>query len=159
VVGGRLQRAVQVTAAEVDQETEGLLRAPARPPPPTLTAPEAEGVEDDENNNTEGQGAAAAAPKAVGGAPAKGKEAPNAQVAMDTAVEFDTANIHFNQLNCHHSRDVHTSLELAVTEEQLVLYLLQEPYNYERNPCGLTKLYLHYLPDVNAARLYMRHLN
>jgi hypothetical protein len=69
---------------------------------------------------------------------------------INIAVEFDTANVHVNQLNCYHSRDVHTSLELAVPEKQLVPYLLQEPYNYERNPCRLTKSYLHYLPDVNC---------
>jgi hypothetical protein len=83
VVGGRLQRALKVTAAEVDQETEGLLCAPARPASP-LTAPMAEVVEGDNNNNTAGQGAAAAAPEAAGGAPAEDKETPDAQVAMDT---------------------------------------------------------------------------
>jgi hypothetical protein len=64
-------------------------------------------------------------------------------------VTFSTKNILLNQLNCHKSRLVHSSLELA-TPNDLFIYFLLETYNHKGNPCGLTKSYLHYLPDVDS---------
>jgi hypothetical protein len=54
------------------------------------------------------------------------------------------------QLNCHKSRAVHTSLEADTPKTGLFIYFLQETYSYEQNPCGLTKLFLHFLPDVKC---------
>jgi hypothetical protein len=64
-------------------------------------------------------------------------------------VTFSTKNILLNQLNCHKSRLVHSSLELA-TLNNLFIYFVQETYNHKGNPCGLTKSYLHYLPHVDS---------
>jgi hypothetical protein len=54
------------------------------------------------------------------------------------------------QLNCHKSRNVHTSLEADTPKTGLYIYFLQETYNHLLNPCGLTKSFLHYLPDTNC---------
>jgi hypothetical protein len=59
-------------------------------------------------------------------------------------------NIKVKQINCNHLRIVHTSLELAAPLDELFLTFLQEPYLHNRNPCGLTKSFLHYTPDVNC---------
>jgi hypothetical protein len=54
------------------------------------------------------------------------------------------------QLNCHKFQNVHTSLEADTPATGLYIYFLQETYNHLRNPCGLTKYFLHYLPDTNC---------
>jgi hypothetical protein len=41
-------------------------------------------------------------------------------------------------------------LEADTPETGLFIYFLQENYNYKQNPCGLTKLFLHFLPDVKC---------
>ena len=51
------------------------------------------------------------------------------------------------QLNCHHSRVVHTSLEASLPNSSYIC-LLQEPYLYEDNVCGLDSSRLYYLKDV-----------
>jgi hypothetical protein len=59
-------------------------------------------------------------------------------------------NIKVKQINCNHSQLVHTSLELAAPPYELLLTFLQEPYLHNRNPCGLTKSFLHYTPNLNC---------
>ena len=54
------------------------------------------------------------------------------------------------QLNCHHSRVVHTSLEADLPLQSSYLCLLQEPYIYEGNVCGLEKNRLYYKKDVST---------
>ena len=52
------------------------------------------------------------------------------------------------QLNCHHSRVVHTSLEVDLPLQSSFICLLQEPYLHEGNVCGLDKNRVHYMKNV-----------
>ena len=54
------------------------------------------------------------------------------------------------QLNCHHSRIVHTSLEADLPDQTSFICLLQEPYLYEGNVCGLDKNRVHYMKNVSS---------
>ena len=54
------------------------------------------------------------------------------------------------QLNCHHSPVVHTSLEADLPLQSSYLCLLQEPYIYEGNVCGLDRSRLYYQRDVST---------
>ena len=58
-----------------------------------------------------------------------------------------------NQLNCHHSRVVHTSLEASLPQSSYIC-LLQEPYIYgekdKENVCGLDSSRLHHIKDVST---------
>ena len=53
------------------------------------------------------------------------------------------------QLNCHHSRIVHTSLEASLPQSSYIC-LLQEPYIHDGNVCGLDKSRLHFVKDVGT---------
>jgi hypothetical protein len=53
------------------------------------------------------------------------------------------------QLNCHKSRATITSLKADLPSTPFI-YLLQEPYIWQSNPCGLTKFNLHFLPDISC---------
>jgi hypothetical protein len=67
------------------------------------------------------------------------------------STDFDkNKEIFVRQLNCLRSRVVHTSLEAKTPARNLYIYFLQETYNWNRNPCCLTKSNFHFKPDVDC---------
>jgi hypothetical protein len=65
--------------------------------------------------------------------------------------EFQLKNkVFVDQINRRRSRCVHTSSEAATPVTSLFIYFLQETYNWKLNPCGLTKSFLHYKPDIDC---------
>ena len=54
------------------------------------------------------------------------------------------------QLNCHHSRVVHTSLEADLPDQSSFICLLQEPYLYEGNVCGFPNNRVYYMKNVDT---------
>ena len=59
-------------------------------------------------------------------------------------------NFKVYQLNCHHSRLVHISLEADLPQNSSYICLLQEPYIYEGNVCGLDRSRVYFVRDVDT---------